>query len=203
MENKNKIFSITNILLVILIVILVGNNFNRNVSLPVEREVIIPESKGSSEKVFERVNTIPIYVNNTETIVDKEYYEMYLKLNDSVKELNAYLDAIQIKESNNTIVDNDTIKIDSYSKVRGTLLSQSVNYTIKESKFSYKPEYIKERPRLSLLPLLEVGINTNSFSPTFKGGFGIQLKSGDIFSTSIDSKSNVFIGYNKSFTIVK
>ena len=122
---------------------------------------------------------------------------------DSLEKLNLYVESIQIKEYKDTLINNDEIIIESYAKTRGSLLEQKVDYTIKAKPFSYKPEYIKERPKLTLLPTLEFGLNRTDLSINFKGGFGFQNKKGDIISVSTDTKGYIYAGYSKALNIIK
>lgn len=65
-----------------------------------------------------------------ERIIDSTYYDQWKKLTDSLEREKMFKDAITIREYNTTF-DDDTLKIDVYSKTRGTLLEQAVNYTVK------------------------------------------------------------------------
>jgi len=204
MEEKNKIFNVTNLLLIILIIILISNYLKKNENPKQDVIVNIPEKTGTSGiRVIEKITQIPVEIDGTKVIVDEKYYLKYIETKDSLQKLNLYVESIKIKEYNDTIVNNDDILIESYSKTRGSLLEQKIDYKIKEKSFSYKPEYIKERPRLTLLPTLEFGIDRNNLLPNFKGGIGFQLKNGDVFSTSLDTRNNIYIGYSKSITIIK
>ena len=205
MESKNKVFNTTNILLVVLIIIFLGNYFKKEpVPVPAEVTVTIPESSGTSGvRTIEKIIQIPVISREREYLVDKVYYDKYMQAKDSLEKLNLHVESIQIKEYKDTLINNNEIIIESYAKTRGSLLEQKIDYTIKEKPFSYKPVCIKERPRLTLLPTLEFGLNKEDLSANFKGGFGLQNKVGDIISLSTDTKGYIYIGYSKSLTILK
>lgn len=205
MESKNKVFNTTNILLVVLIIIFLGSYFKKEPApSPAEVTVTIPESSGTSGvRTIEKIIQIPIISREREYLVDKLYYDKYILAKDSLDKLNLYVESIQIKEYKDTLINNDEIIIESYAKTRGSLIEQKIDYIIKAKPFSYKPEYIKERPRLTLLPTLEFGLNRVDLSINFKGGFGFQNKAGDIISLSTDTKGYIYIGYSKSLSILK
>lgn len=90
----------------------------------------------------------PVIVKETDTIymptpvhvagpveIDSTYYEEYVKLKDSVAKNEAYKDAITIRTYNEKIED-DTLKIDLYTKIRGTLLEYQVGYKVKPQTYS-------------------------------------------------------------------
>lgn len=94
------------------------------VEVPIYIEVPVPVI----QKEFDTIK-LPIEIAG-EKVIDSIYYKEYLQLKDSISKNNAYKEAITIREYN-TPFEDDTIKIDTYNKVRGTLLETQVSYKTK------------------------------------------------------------------------
>lgn len=201
--------NVTNILLGALILLLSWQNFFQKT---VEKEpapitVTIPEYKGSTgERVIERVVTQPVYIPSTNSTiqVDSEWKKKYEQSQDSLEKTKLYLEAIKIKKYEKTLVDNDTIKIKGFATTRGSLLDYTVDYTIKPTSFSYIPEVIKERPKLSAGFGIEGGVPTlPNTSFLLKGEIRLENKKGNGLSLGYDTQNRVWIGINKTFKIIK
>lgn len=204
--------NVTNILLLLLICIMGWQTFTRNQTNeePKEKVVTIPEVKGTTgAQVVEKVVLQPIYLpsSNQKINVDsawKEKYEQALKDKDSVTQRNLYLEAIKINTYEQVLVDNDSIEIKGYARTRGSLLDYSVDYRIKSSDFTYTPEIITKRPRLSMGLGVEAGVPllpTNNF--LLKGGVYFENQKGNGFSLGYDTEQRVWIGLKKTFTVIK
>jgi hypothetical protein len=177
--------------------------------------VIIPPSSGTSGDVVpEERDSLPpvveeiVYIKETKIVVDSTYkaaYEQAIKEKDSVEARNLFLEAIEIKEYNEVAIDNDTIKVDLYAKTRGQLLAYRVDYNIKEQTFTYTPEVVHVRPRLTGLIGVEAIFPSNGRigDPGIKIDLGFQGKKGNVISVGADTRKNVYIGYKKSFTLFK
>ena len=164
----------------------------------------VPDEQDTAPIVFET----PVYVRDTKIVVDstyKEAYEKAVKEKDSVEARNLFLEAIEIKEYNEVAVDNDSIKVDLYAKTRGSLLAYRVDYNIKEKTFTYTPEVVHVRPRLTALIGVEAIFPSNGAigDPGIKIDLGFQGKKGNVISIGTDTRKNVYIGYKKSFTLFK
>ena len=94
------------------------------VEVPVHIEVPVP----SIEKEFDTIKLPPQIIKEKE--IDSVYYKEYLKLKDSIARDSAYRDAITIREYK-PYVEDDTIRIDIYAKVRGSLLESQISYKTK------------------------------------------------------------------------
>lgn len=96
------------------------------IKVPVKIEVPVPVI----EKEFDTIEKpVPIYVDGP-TVIDSTFYKEYKELKDQRKKDSLFREAITIKEYRETIED-DTIKIDLYAKVRGDLLKYQLGYETK------------------------------------------------------------------------
>jgi len=99
------------------------------IEVPIKIEVPIP----IIEKEFDTIY-LPEPIKG-DIIIDSTYYKEYLKLKDSVARDSSYKEAISIREYR-PFVEDDSIRIDIYSKVRGTLLESQVTYKTKPRNIS-------------------------------------------------------------------
>lgn len=97
------------------------------IEVPVQIEVPVPIVEKEFDTIF-----LPKPINN-KPIIDSIYYKEYLKLKDSIKKDSVFKDAIKIREYR-PIVEDDTIRIEVYNKVRGTLLESQISYKTKPYK---------------------------------------------------------------------
>jgi hypothetical protein len=206
---KSKIFEGIKILVFIILIGALWNECKTETQPIPEKTIIIPPIEGKTDTIYiEKVVLQKIYIPTKGVIVVdstyKDKYDTALKERDSARAVNLYYDAITVRDTTLTLVDNDTISIKVSTKTRGWLLSQSSEYFIKETSFSYKPEVVKTLPRLSLGLGLEVGIGRNIDSGLVtKANFSIQTGKGHNFSIGYDSNNTKWIGYRRSFTIFK
>jgi hypothetical protein len=149
--------------------------------------------------VVEKIKFKTIMVKDGTVVVNKKKYDDYVETKDTVKKKEILVESITVREYNTVVKDNDSIKVSVYSKVEGTLLATSANVTVKEQKI--KERVITQRPRLSLLVGAEVGYKDFQFNPLIKTG--IQTKSGNIYTVSVDLDKNVYVGFSKTFTLFK
>lgn len=203
-------------LIVALAVMIYVNTRQEKISDPIK--ITIPESSGSSGIVNVDNNNdsipdpevikVPVYIKgDTKIIVDQEYknkYDKAIKEKDSIESRNLYLESIQIKEYNEIAIDNDTVKVDFYAKTRGSLLAYRVNYDIKEKEFAYTPEVMHIRPKMTVLTGLELilpptGVN----KPDVKFDLYFQTQNGNAWGGGMDTQGNKYIGFKKSWTILK
>lgn len=169
-------------------------------------QVIIPETKGSTgEVIVNPANPITVVIpEKGEIIVDDTWRQEYLIAKDSISRLNKYLQAIQIKDTAITFVNNDTIEIKGDLQTRGQLTKYKLDYTIKEKIFEYTPEVITQRPKFSLSLGAEAGIPTNPLDKfSMKANLGLENKRGESLNFSYDTENRVWVGLRKSFTIIK
>lgn len=186
--------------------------------IPDDVTITIPGSTGSSGVVNidndndsipdPEVIEVPVYIKgDIEIVVDQEYknkYDQAIKEKDSIAARNLYLESIQIKEYNEVAIDNDTIKVDLYAKTRGSLLAYRVDYDIKEKKFTYTPEVMHVRPKMTVLTGLELVLPpTGPSDPDIKFDIYFQTQNGNAWGGGIDTQGNKYIGYKKSWTIFK
>jgi len=174
--------------------------------------ITIPGSSGTSGLVqidtVEVIKEVKVYLpGKKEIVVDnsyKEAYERAIEDNDDLTAKNLFLESIRIKEYNEIAIDNDTIKVDLYAKTRGTLLAYKIDYNIKDKEFTYTPEVMHIRPKMTVLLGLEAVLPPiGSGTPALKLDLGFQGQGGDIWSGGIDTQGNKYVGFKKSFTIFK
>lgn len=148
-------------------------------------------------KIVEKVISVPEYVNHFDTIylpkpfkrtiIDSTYKEMYLKAKDSIERLELYLKAITVKEYNQTFTDTfQTIKV--YSKTRGDLLAQTLDYKTFKREIIYKDTIIYPKPRR----ILSVGIEGNN-KLDFKAGFLYTDRKKTIYSIGVNIDKNIYL----------
>lgn len=210
---KNYIIIILSIVIAVMIYL---NTRQEQVQNPIT--ITIPGSSGSSGAIKvdnnkdsipdPEVIEVPVYIKgDTKIIVDQEYknkYDKAIKEKDSIESRNLYLESIQIKEYKEVAIDNDTIKVDFYAKTRGSLLVYRVNYDIKEREFTYTPEVMHIRPKMTVLTGLELilpptGVN----QPDVKFDLYFQTQNGNAWGGGVDTQGNKYIGFKKSWTILK
>jgi hypothetical protein len=162
--------------------------------------VVQPEYHKVTDTVFiEEIKLKTIVVKDGTVVVNKDKYNEYIKTKDTVKKKEILIEALTVREYNTNVIDNDSVKVDVYSKVQGLLLATSADVTVKEQKV--KERVITQRPRLSLVLGAEVGYKEFQFKPLIKTG--IQTKSGNILTLSLDLDKNVYVGFAKTFTLIK
>lgn len=164
--------------------------------IPSSISVKIPAIRGVSDTVYfpeEVVRDNTVYMENP---YDKELELKYLNAKDSITKLNVYLEAIT-ERNYEQIFDDKTQRITVNSKVRGALLKQSLSYNVypREVKVDTVFKVIVKRER-QLYALMELGapvqIKQNQF--VGKASLIFKNKKNQIFSTSIDTDVNVWIG---------
>jgi len=199
MDKLKELATMKNIFIVALIAIIL---ILGTCSGPKEKIVTVvqPEYTKVTDTVFiEKIKLKTIVVKDGTVVVNKDKYNDYVKTKDTVKKKEILIEALTVREYNTNVINNDSVKVDIYSKVQGLLLSTSANVTVKEKKI--KERVITQRPRLSLILGSEVGYKSFQLNPLIKTG--IQTKSGNIYTVSIDLNKNVYIGFSKTFTIIK
>ena len=96
------------------------------VEVPIRVEVEVPVVVKEFDTILE---PIPVKVVG-ETKIDSTYYYKYLEAKSMLIKDSLFKEAITIREYKETVED-DTIKIDVYSKVRGSLIQQQIGYETK------------------------------------------------------------------------
>ena len=198
----------TNILLGVLVVILLWQNFFGG-SDPVEPQPItitLPEVQGTTgSQVIEKVIQVPVYLPNNQKIsVDDKYRRLYEEAKDALEKQNLYLEAIKINDYKEVLVDNDSIEITGYIKTRGSLLEYKVDYKIKPVSLTYIPEIEYRLPKLSAELGVEFGVPTTPLSSfVIKGDLTLINKKGNGVSIGYDTEQRVWLGISKTFKLIK
>lgn len=178
--------------IVLTIIILFLTQCEREVvEVPVKIEVPVPAVKGKTDTIY---IPKPVYVEVPEKGMN-ELLDKYASTMDSLERLKMYIDAITVREYNNTF-ENDTIKIDTWSRVRGELLAQSNDYFIKPYTIALDTVIEVQKPRFNAL-FLYGGIKSSiDFkTPAFEAKLIFKNKKDNLLSIGIDTKGNVSGGY--------
>lgn len=191
------------------------------IEVPVKIEVPVPSQSGSSDtlsinkyktqiKYLDSLNSL-ITRNNKELIVKNtelsEKNQNLIKENgdliedfkiatDSIKD-KMYKEAIAIREYNKTFEDSiQTVSI--YSKTRGTLLEQSIEYEVKPYTIPLDTTVTTEvKGKFKVFGLLEGGTNLLNGTNDFVGKGTVILKNSkdNGISIGIDTRKYVYLGY--------
>lgn len=181
-----------------IIILLIANLFQQPPEIPDPVVITIPAVQGTIDTTT--VNEPPVEIiyldGDTEYLIDSTYYYKYLEAQSEKEKLELYIQSIQVNEYNNTIIDNDTIRIDIYSKTRGTLISLAGSYKIKEQLFEYIPQVVKERPAFTLLGGVSTIVPTSIGSNIGIGAnLGFQTKKGNVFNVGYYTNEYITVGY--------
>lgn len=200
--------NVTNILLGLLIVILLWQNFfsSKEEVTPQPITITLPETKGRVTDTIERVTTYPVYLPaKNETInVDSEWKDRYEQAIDSLEKQQIYYESIKINKYEKVLVDNDTIEIKGFATTRGSLIDYNVDYRIKPLDFSYVPYVVTKRPSLSVGLGVEAGIPTiPETNFLLKGDLYFENSKGNGFNLGYDTDNRVWIGVRKTFKLIK
>lgn len=179
--------------------------------IPDPVDVIIPGSQGSTGVVNlvpeDSVKTVTVYLPGTvkkEVVVDSLYkkrYEDAVAAKDSVAAKLVLLEAIRIREYNKIAIDNDTIRVDLYAKTRGELLAYKIDYNVKDQTFTYTPEVINVRPKVTMLTGLELGMSQLGQDPSLKLDVYFQNRKGHMYGAGLDTQGNYFVGYKHAINL--
>lgn len=164
--------------------------------------VTLPALHGTTE-VVQLQPSHAVYINkpgkpnSPKVKVDSVALREYLIAKDSIAKLNVVIGLATIETVKTTHEDN-SVKIDVTSEVRGGLISQYVDYTIKPQTVSIIPEEYKV-PNLQMyaggfmtVPLYDpdrdVALGANLML--------VRTKQQDMFSVGVDTDRVVYVGYS-------
>lgn len=168
----------------------------------VMHRVLIPEKKGEFEKpvtiIKYRKRDSIVYKEGdtvfTENPVNRDLAERFKKLQkekDSLSTFKLYVDAIQEREQTQ-VFDNKDIKLEVYTKTRGTILEVKPKYIIKE-----REELVEVKTKQTVLAVYagtEVKSTTSLEKVSLGASIGIQSKSGTIISAGIFTDKTIQVG---------
>ena len=142
--------------------------------------------------------TIPEYINTFDTItilkpyksvkIDSTYKHQYLKAKDSLQRLNLYLEAIKLQEYNTNFTDS-TQSIDVWTRTRGSILGQTVNYKIFEHQITTTDTIELPKARRTL----HIGFETST-ELDLKASLIYTNRKKTIYSVGINQNKAVFVG---------
>jgi len=188
---STQFYRTTTIISIIIILFLVNCQREKEIiKVPVRIEVPIPGVEGKTDTIYVPKPILVEVPKETDTHLDA-----YLATRDSLERLRLYLDAITIREYRNEFED-DTIRIDTWSRVRGELLAQSNEYFIKPRTITFDTVIDVQIPQFNELFLYGGG----KYSFIDKSmGFELKLilknKKNNLLSIGIDSDGMVSGGY--------
>lgn len=193
-----KISVLVNIVLISILVFLFSGK-EEVIDPVVETKTVyieVPAKEGKLDTVY---LPQPYPVTNP---VNQDLLDKYESLRDSVARKELFKEAITENEYKETYEDS-IVKIDVYTKVRGTLLKQASNYFVKPSRLAYKDTVtiIKPyTPKVHLYGGLEVGIPTeNIINPSIKGTLMFQDKKGNMLTAGYDTNKTIWLGKTWKF----
>lgn len=192
-------------ILIVLLIFAIGYLYfyapKEEVEVPVRIEVPVPVI---SNEFKARVNPAPLVVKEKEVIIDSSYYNKWLKLKDSIERDRMIRDALTIREYN-TKFEDDTLTIDIYSKVRGTLLEVKSKYTTKPFTTVIDTTLkVKVPARAKFYGGFELIMPTRDFiglgnEPLFQVGGILKTKEDRLIKVGITNKKQVVAGYYWKF----
>ena len=199
--------NLTNILLGVLVVILVWQNFsgNRDERPPQPITITLPEKTGSTGVVeVERVVHDTVYLPSKKEYiqVDKGWKKKYEAAKTENERLKLFYESIKINKYEKTIVDNDTVTIKGKFTTRGALLDYNVDYTLHPMDFSYTPEIKYRHPNMMIGVGVETGIPTVPNSKfVLKGNLSFENSKGNNFNLGYDTEGRAWLGFTKTFKL--
>jgi hypothetical protein len=191
---STNFYRITTIISIIIILFLVNCQGEKETKVIT---VTIPEKSGSFDF---RDNPVPVTKEQPgkhpkpeiirEQVIDSSYYFAYIALQDSISRQKMFEDAITIRQYFETFED-ETQKIDVYTDVRGSMLSQKVDYTVFETQMAVEVQI----PQFNALFLY--GGGKYSFidkSMGFEAKLILKNKKNNLLSIGVDSHGHVTLG---------
>jgi hypothetical protein len=146
---STNFYRITTIISIVIILFLVNCQRERDViKVPVRIEVPIPAIKGKTDTIYKPVP----YRIEVPTPVNDSLLIQYTATKDSLERLRMFVWAITVREYQ-TEFEDENIKIDTYSRVRGELLAQSNDYFIKPRTITVDTTLEVSVPRFNALYL--------------------------------------------------
>lgn len=156
--------------------------------------VDIPSKIGT----FPSINTPLPIAKKIPNPINNKLLKDYIKLNDSLKKLELYVDAITERDYKE-IYEDSIQKIDVSTTVQGKLLKQSLNYFIKPSTITTTETTIikpySPTNKILIGGELRLPPKTDIYNPVAKVNLMFQNKKDNIISLSFDSDNQVWIGY--------
>lgn len=163
--------------------------FYRQCTLPKpEPKIIIKEKIVTIPEVINHFDTITILKPFKSIEIDSTYKQQYLKSKDSIQRLNLYLEAISVHEYNQNFKDS-TQSIDVWTRTRGSILGQTVNYKIFEQQITTKDTIELPKTRRSL----HLGFETSS-NLDLKASLLYTNRKKTIYSVGVNQDKTIFVG---------
>lgn len=154
-----------------------------------EGEVVVREVTVTVPEIKKRFDTITIERHSSRILkeIDSNHVWAYLAAKDSLEALKLYLEAITEREYNEIFMDS-VQAVGVYSRVRGKLLRQSVEYEIYEREVATTDtvDLPPRRPTLYFSGELSTG-------RSLKAGLQLQTRR-QAYSLSVDSDKNIWAG---------
>jgi len=181
----------TAICLIIIFFLLQCEGEKEIIEVPVRIEVPVPGIAGKTDTIY---IPKPVRVEVPEKGMDK-LLDAYSATQDSLERLKMFVDAITVREYSNTFED-DTIKIDTWSKVRGELLAQSNEYFIKPRTIQLDTVIEIQKPAFNALFLYGgTKYHFGTQSVAFEAKLIFKNKRDNLLSIGVDSDGYISGGY--------
>lgn len=165
------------------------------VEVPVEIPVYVPAVVDTFPTV-KNPEPLPKVVNIPNP-VNQELLDKYNKAKDSISKLQIYKDAITENEYK-IEYDDSTQTVNVYTKTRGELLEQTVDYHIKPREFVLDTVInVPVKNPIKVFAGVEMGVPTlGDVTPTLKGNILFKNRKDHILSLGVDTRKTVWLGYS-------
>lgn len=195
--------NIKNILIAFAILVFVGGGMffwgTQSCTVVPETVTITIPSTGviTTDTIYlDKIVEVPVPIDNVEYVVDSAYYHKYLNEVEENKKLLIFLDAITVRDTTLTLVDNDTIKINVFSKMRGELIAQAAEYTIKEKEVIAIVDMVVPKYNLYIGGAVTVPLNDSNYKPTVGAGLLLRrTKQDDMFKVMVHTNRSISFSY--------
>lgn len=198
---NNRLVIILSIAVVVLLYMYFAHPNIKEVKVPVTVEVPVPVIEQHFDTIYKPK---PIYILKSVSALDSTYYNKYTELKDSIQKDSLFKDAITIREYK-TKFEDDTLTIDVYSKVRGTLLENQASYKTKPRTIKHDTTiYVPVPTRAQLYGGFELTMPTANYQtlgnqPQIEAKLHLKTKKDRLWSVGINNQKQVSIGYAWKF----
>lgn len=190
---KNTLI-ITNLICIGIIIFLVKCGDKEAKSFPIQISFTTPEIKGSSDTIYE---DSLIYISKTIPDTSNKYLLAYLA--DSINRLNLFIEAITERVYTESYKDTNQ-EVIVYSKTRGSLIEQSISYTMFPKTYTIDTIIEVSCPKKNELYLsggigYDLGLNKYSF----QSQLSLINKKNRMLSAGINTNRQAFLTYGIKF----
>lgn len=190
---KNTLI-ITNLICIGIIIFLVKCGDKEAKSFPIQISFTTPEIKGSSDTIYE---DSLIYISKTIPDTSNKYLLAYLA--DSINRLNLFIEAITERVYTESYKDTNQ-EVIVYSKTRGSLIEQSISYTMFPKTYTIDTIIEVSCPKKNMVFLSGgIGYDIVLNSPSFQSQLSLINKKNRMLSAGINTNRQAFLTYGIKF----